>query len=188
MITDQTDYEAIRLAILTWLKDYVGLNEVVFANQKVNRPAKPYATLLIISQGNKSGLDDVIQEFNAGSEQIERTHLGPRTLTAQVMIYSDPATDLATKEAQHYMSFALDTLESGAIRDLFRNAGIAVLQHTAPNRLDQQLGDRWERRSQTDLTFSYTSKIFDDGGDGSGDWVESVELPTESNGTATFNE
>lgn len=188
MITDQTNYSGALLAILSWLKDYAGIAEVVFGNQPGTRPAKPYATILVISEGNKTGFDDVVKTYDIPSQAVQKTHLGPRTMTIQLMVYTDPASDLVTKEASHYLNFALACLELDDVRDLFRVAGIAVLDHSAPNKLDQQLGERWERRSQTDLTFSYTSKIFDDGGSGSGNWIETVVMPTESNGTATFNE
>ena len=188
MITDQTNYSGAQQAIISWLVDHAGIASVIFGNQVGDRPAKPYATILVISDGNKTGFDDVVKEYDEPSEQVQTTHLGPRTMTLQLMVYSEPAADIATREANHYLNFALACLESGEVRDLFRNAGIAVLNHTAPQKLDQQLGERWERRSQTDLTFSYTSKIFDDGGSGSGNWIETVVMPAESNGTATFNE
>lgn len=190
MITDTTNYAGLKTAIRDWLLNYSGgLTDVIFSNQAEGRPAKPYATILIIVSGIKLGLDDdVIQTFDVPGQAIQREHLGPRQMTIQIEIYSEPAQALTDREAADYLNQALHATESIPVRDLFRNAGIALARYTAPNRLDEQLGERWERRSQTDLTINYTGSIFDDGGAGSGDWVETVETPLEQNGNLTINE
>jgi hypothetical protein len=51
--------------------------------------------------------------------------------------------------------------------------------------MDEQLGDRWERRAMAEVQFSYSGETFDDG-DGTGNWIETVEAPTEENGNADY--
>lgn len=187
-LTVQTDYAAMKQAIITWLSTYPGgLNDVIFKNQAAPRPAKPYASILVTSNSNKYGFDDVTQGFDAANQVITRQVNGLRTMIVQIEVFTDPATDINTLEAREYLEGTLDALESQPVRDLFRNAGLGVLRFTPPNQLDEQLGERWERRAQTDLTFTYTASILDDGSNGSGDWIETFETPTESNGNATFN-
>lgn len=188
MIVVLTDYNAMRAAILTWLTTYAGLSDAVFKNQAAPRPAKPYAGILITSDGTKIGIDERRPSFDAGNNVIQLNTTGPRKMNVQVDIYSDPAKSTSDIEAADYLNTALLMLDTLAIEELFKSANLALLNHTSINRLDEQLGNRWERRAQVDLTFLYTGETFDDGSGSSGDWIETVEIPTMINGNLTLHE
>lgn len=187
-ITVKTDYDALRGAILTWITTYGGVSEAIFKNQDNTRPAKPYAAILITSDNTRFGIDESRQGYDAVNQVIQRTTSGIRRMNVQLEFYSEPAKAIGEKEAADYLNNLLLTLDTVAVRDLFKDANLTVLNHTSVNRLDEQLGDRWERRAQVDLTLLYTGETFDDGGGSSGDWIENVKVPTTGNGNLTLNE
>ncbi|MDY6980938.1 MAG: hypothetical protein SV201_13750 [Pseudomonadota bacterium] len=187
-ITVLTDYDAIKGALISWITTYSGVNEAIFKNQDAPRPARPYAAFLITSDGGRFGIDEARQSYDAGSQVIQRNTAGLRKMNVQLDMYSEPAQAVGEKEAADYLNNLLLTLDTVAVRDLFKDANLTVLDHTSVNRLDEQLGDRWERRAQVDLTLLYTGETFDDGGGSSGDWIETVEVPTTENGNLTLNE
>lgn len=186
-----TDRQTILAAIVQWFETYSGLGtgKVIWANQKTPRLAKPYATLRITGQGIKTGFDETRPQFNGTSSAIERTYTGPRQLVVQCDVYTDPATAPGQLEAVDYLENALLSLETQPVRDLLRTAKLGHLTEGTMMRLDEQLGDRWERRAEVDVTFTYSGEMFDDGLTGeSGNWIETVEAPTEDNGNATWSE
>lgn len=182
-----TDRALFRQTIASWLNTYAGLSgRVIWANQSTPRPGKPYGSILFPTRSRKPGLDETRASFNVTSQAIERVTQGPRIIVAQVEIYSDPAADVNTAEAADMLDDALLALDTVSVRDLFRTSKIGMLGHTPVQDLDEQLGDRWERRAQSDVTFAYSGETFDDGGAGTGDWIETVKIPTEGNGNATY--
>ncbi len=189
-ITTITDYEANLRAILNWLETYSGLGagNVIWLNQEVSRPAKPYGGILVMNSGLRFGLDHVEQTFDIPSQNVQRKISGPRQLVAQIEVYTDPPATLADADAAQMLENALTALDTEEVRDAFRVAKIGVLSHTQINRLDEQFGDRWERRAQADVNFTYSGETFDDGAGSSGDWVESVQIPSEDNGNAIIGE
>lgn len=188
-LTVTTDRALFRQTIITWLSTYAGIAKakIIWADQSTPRPAKPYATIYFPTGFVKTGFDEERRDFNDYEEVIERLTGGPRTITAQVEVYTDPAPSANADEAQELLENALLALDTSAVQELFRAAKIGYFGYTAPMRLDDQFGDRWERRSHSDVTFVYSGEIFDDG-DGTGNWIETVEVPTEGNGHATYNE
>ncbi len=193
-LTVTTDRAQIYATLIEWLEIYsgVGSGKVDFLGQEVSRLAKPYATIMILSRGIKTGEDDVISSYDPGTEKIQRITAGPRQLVLQIEVYTDPATDLAdaasNPEADELLENALLALDTEPVRELFRTAKIGLLGPPTPiNRLDEQLGERWERRAQADITITYSGETFDDGAD-SGNWVETVEIPTEENGNLIIQE
>lgn len=187
-LTITTDFESNLRTILNWVETYSGLGagKVIWLNQEVPRPAKPYAGILIFAQNVRFGFDHVEDTF-AGNRVQQQTS-GPRQLTAQIEVYTDPPATLAGLDAAQRLENALLALDSQAVRDAFRAAKLGMLSHGSINRLDEQFGDRWERRAQADVLFTYSGETFDDGVGPEGDWVQTVEVPTESNGNATYNE
>lgn len=182
-----TDRALFRQTILSWLDTYAGLGtRVIWANQSTIRPAKPYGSIVFPTRFQAPGIDEARGSFNVTSQLIERVTYGPRVVTAQVEVYSDPAIDVLTLDAADMLENALLALQTVLVRDLLRAAKIGMLGHTPVQNLDEQLGDRWEMRAQSDVTFSYSGETFDDGGGGSGDWIETAEIPTEENGNATY--
>ncbi len=190
MITSTTHYEDNLRAILNWVEVYtgVGAGNVIWLDQDTPRPPKPYAGILIINSGMRFGFDYVDRTFDDPNQRVQRKTSGPRQLVAQIEVYTDPVKTLAEKDAPRMLEDALMALDSIEVRDAFRVAKIGVLNHTLVNRLDEQFGDRWERRAQADVTFLYSGEMFDDGVGPSGDWVETVEVLTESNGNLIISE
>lgn len=186
MITNTTGYPAIRDNIISWLSTYSGVSSVMWANQNMPRAVKPYGSVILINSSVKIGFDETRESFDIPNQLIQKKVTGIRQLTAQIEFYSDPATAPGQLEASDMLEFALLALETDPVKDLFRAAKIGVLSQTPIQRLDEQFGDRWERRAQTDVVFTYSGETFDDGGSGSGDWIETVDLPTEDNGNATY--
>lgn len=187
-ITVSTDYDALRGALLDWITGYSGVSQAIFKNQDEPRPDKPYAAILVISDGTRFGIDEARQSYDDVNQVIQRNTSGLRRMNVQLEFYSDPAKAVGEKEAADYLNNLLLTLDTVAVRELFNNANLTVLNHTSINRLDEQLGDRWERRAQVDLTLLYTGETFDDGDGSSGDWIETAEIPTADNGNLTLNE
>jgi hypothetical protein len=185
MITVTTDYALNQKAIVDWLKAYAGVGQVLYADTETPRPPKPYATILFTTRGIRTGFDEERASFAANV--IQRTTTGPRQLNVQAEVYSDPATSAATAEADRLLEGALLALDTIPVRDSFRAAKLGFLSHGAISRLDEIFGNRWERRAVCDLTFCYSGETFDDGGAGSGNWVETVQIPSELNGNQTIN-
>ena len=187
-ISITTDFILIRKTIFDWLLAYAGVGSVIFANQEINRPVKPYASILINNGSLRSGHDEERQEYSVANDVIERKTSGTRQMIVQCEVYSDPAVSPTTLEAAELLESALLALDSEAVKSVFRAAKIGILSHTPIIRLDEQLGDRWERRALSDVTFTYSGETFDDGLTGeTGNIVETVEIPTEDNGNAIYN-
>lgn len=188
-ITVTTDRKLIYDTIREWLGVYSGLgvDKVMFLNQSASRLQKPYATIMILNRGIKTGFDDVISSFDVPTQKIQRITAGPRLLICQIEVFTDPASEANDSEADEILENALLALDTEEVKELFRAAKIGQLTETPINRLDEQLGERWERRAQSDVTFAYSGETFDDGAT-SGNWVETVEIPTEENGNLIIND
>lgn len=183
-----TDYGVMETALVDWLKTYGGVGEVIWKDQDAPRPAKPYGALLVISDGRTFGVPEVRESFDVPTQAIQRQSSEPVEMTMQVEIYTEPAMTAGQSEARHLLQGAINALAHEPVRDALRAAKIGIINHTPVANLDEQLGDRWERRAQTDLTLLYSGESFDDGGAGSGDWVETAQVPTEDNGNADWSE
>ena len=183
-----TDFTAMMNAIEAWLKASTGIETVIDKNQDAERPAKPYAAIKINTRGVRFGFDDVVENHNTVSNVIERNVVGPRKMTLQVEIYTEPKSVANESEAGDLLEIGLMSLEQTFFVELFNSANFSVLDHTAINNLDEQLGERWERRAQTDLILLYTGETFNDGTDGSGNWIETAEAPSESNTNLNITE
>lgn len=188
-VTVTTDRTLFRTTVKNWLKAAMSLNEahVIWANQSVPRPTKPYASVLFPSGSVKFGVaDESEKSYNAGTQAVERQSNGPRTIVAQIEVYADPATVANADEAFELLENALLMLDTEGVRTAFRAAKLGVISQSPVSRMDEQLGDRWERRAIAEVVFSYSAETFDDGGGGTGDWIETVEIPSEQNGNADY--
>jgi len=183
-----TDFNAFMDAIETWLKSSTGVATVIDKNQIGDRPDKPYIAIKINTRGIRFGFDDVTENYNAVSEVIERNVAGPRKMMLQVEVYTEPKVLATDNEAGDLLEIALMSLEQPFFIELFNSANFSILDHTPINNLDEQLGERWERRVQSDLTLLYTGETFNDGADGSGNWIETADAPTESNTNLNITE
>ena len=186
-LTITTDRTLFRQTLIAWLNTYAVLGgRIIWADQTTPRPAKPYGTVFFPSGPVKTGLDDEVQSYNAPGSVVQRRTSGPRLITLQVEVYTDPATAAHASEAAELLENALMALDTIAVRDLFRAAKIGLISQTPAQRLDDQLGERWERRAMSELVLSYSGETFDDGGSGTGNWIETVQVPTELNGNADY--
>lgn len=187
-VTVTTDRTTFRRAIIAWVAAGTGIDasKIIWGDQTAPRPAKPYATILFPSLTMPGLSDDTEQTFNASTQAVERRSSGPRLITAQIDVYSDPATSANSAEAAELMTNTVDLLQTVSVRDSFRAAKIGVISQTAVQRMDEQLGERWERRAMAEVTFSYSAETFDDGGAGTGGWIDTVAVPSEKTGTADY--
>jgi hypothetical protein len=188
-LTVTTDRILLKQTILAWLAARTGIpaERWIWANQRTPRPKKPYGTVFFPSGFVKVGIDEQRREFNEYDEILQKTTTGPRTLTAQIEVYTDPATKDADVEAMELLENAIITLDTDAVRDAFTAAKIGIISQGSPQALDEQLGERWERRAMCEVVFSYSGESFDDGSTGeSGNWIETVQVPTEANDNADY--
>lgn len=177
-----TDYSAMKSSLLKWLREQsgAGMGKAIFLNQVGDKPAKPYATLQVIADNIKSGFDETRPEYDGGAPALKYRTVGLREMTVNVQIYSEPAKTVSEIEAADRLNQALIVLEHPSLVEQFNDANFNVLSHTPVSRLDEQLAERWERRASSDLRILYTAESIDDGS--FGEWVETVEIPRESNG------
>jgi hypothetical protein len=175
-LTVTTDRALIYQTIIGWIKLATGFDseKVIFLNQEITRPAKPYVGIIILSRGIKTGIDESRSSFDADTQKIQRLTTGPRQMVVQLEVYTNPSESLDDTEADEVLENILLTLDTEAVKDLFRTAKIGQLTQTPINRLDEQLGERWERRAQADVTITYSGESFDDG-ETSGNWIETVD-------------
>ena len=180
----------IKAAIKDWMALRTGL-AVAWLNQVTPRPTKPYCTIQRIGLGRSIGHDYVQQQHDGGNPGIlEKTYIGLRELTIQAEVYTEPADDDNDLEALDILELALMTLSAQQTTDAFRLVNLAFIDHEAPIAMDEQLGERWERRAVADIRFSYRTVLFDDGSDpppDDGQFVDNVAAITEANSTATWN-
>lgn len=186
-ITLITDYSTMKSSILKWLRENsgAGMGKAIFLNQVGDKPEKPYATLQVIADNIKRGDDDIRPEFDAGVPALKYRTVGLREMSVNIQYYTDPAKSISEVEAADRLNQALILLDHPIIVEQFNDANFSVLSHTPVSRLDEQLGQRWERRASSDLRILYTAESIDDGS--FGEWVESVEIPTVENGNLIVN-
>src|SRR3990172_2090902 len=188
LFTVTTDRTLFRQTLEDWLTTYAGIARMFWTKKKTPRPAKPYGTIFFPSGSIKSGFDEEIQSFNYPTQSVERLTHGPRLITVQVELYSKPAEIAHEAEAYEMRENALLALDTHAVRELFRAAKIGLISHTPVQRMDDQLGERWERRALAELTLSYSGETLHNGGSGVGNWIRTVEVPTDANGNAGYEE
>lgn len=139
-------------AILDWVRQAFGVDEVIWIDQAAPRLAFPYITMRWFSD-TEIGLAEQVQFYHQLAldvrERVEQT----RRLTIQLEVYTGVAGDLATLEAMEVLETGLLHLQTRQIRELFRAARISFLSHEKPLRLDEFNGRRWERRALCDIHF-----------------------------------
>jgi len=158
---NQTDYAAIKGALVTWANLAVGVNKTLWENTVFPRLAKPYATLQIMEMGRDRGIDQRDVVDNAGV--AETTYTGLREMVLRVRVFADPPGTLDGIWAQELLQTMLLALSVQSVIDTFRPLGIASLSHTPITGRDVQNGDRWEWVAESDVRVSYRSTLFDDG-------------------------
>lgn len=187
-----TDHAALEACLVSWFETYAGFvkNRVTWLNQVSNRPPKPYGNIQIIADSNVEGQDAELQRFNTATGFVERVTYGPRRMSVQFTIYTYAETDVGQQNARNRLNGLVASLRSQRVKDQFRAAGLAFHQALGGLRiLDEQLGQRWERRAQIDLEFGYMSLFTDKpAAEDAANWVEQVEPITEAAGTLQLQE
>lgn len=186
-ISYDTNHALIEQVILSWITTYAPVSQVRWVNQIASRPALPYASLQIISDGVMEGVDAEHEEFNVTTETVDVATYGPRRMTVQVTIYTGLETSANHTNARFLLSSALSALRTRPVKQTFKDAGLAFLQQLGPvQATDEQLGQRWERRASVDLEFGYTAITTDIGGT-IGE-LKTVSPITEADGSLTIQE
>src|SRR3990167_4893320 len=83
-----TDFALIERALIAWAKATTGL-PVIWAKQTAGRPATPYMTLRIASDGRNEGQDAEQSQYNATTEKLDTVTHGPRMMTVELTGYSE---------------------------------------------------------------------------------------------------
>ena len=73
-ISNNTDYETIKRALLTWSDGVLGADKTRWGNMDFPRLSRPYGTFEIVQMGEDQGIDEIVEELNAGV--IETTYFG----------------------------------------------------------------------------------------------------------------
>ena len=187
--THETDYAAIWRALYEWLQIYAGLpeNSVRRLNQVAGRPDLPYATMQVIADVG-GGVEGEEQNYNITTETLDTVTYGPRRLTLQITVYTAVEQDETDQNAMSRLAGAINALRVPSVKQLFKVNGVAFLQQlSSVQEADQQLGQRWERRANVDLEFSYTAYTTVIA-DSEGAPLVSMDPITEADGTLTVQE
>lgn len=144
-------------AIYEWFKDATGL-PTIWEEQAQARPARPYASLNVLTGSTALGDDSQVQ-VSSGVFEMQ----GQRKFTVSCNIWSDDA--LQRGEDVQTSLGRTDVLEK------LRKAGLSVIDNSNVNELGQLFGTRWESRTQMDVVFGFNSKMKDRVG-----IIEKVEL------------
>ena len=189
-ITVQTGYEAVENALLAWLETYsgVGAGKVRWVPFKGDRPAKPYGSLQVITDGVQFGTDAHQSAYNGATSRIDRVNYGPRQMTLQCQIFSDLPANSTAAGARRMLQNAISSLESQVVMGAFETAGLAFMRSETVRDVSEQQGQRWEGRAIVDIAVQYMSAVLDHGADPGGlQWIEDVEIPSEENTNLTIN-
>lgn len=159
--TNQTDYPAIKRALISWSDSVLGTGLTGWANTDFPKLARPYGLFHVTSMGADQGLDERSEVLNGGV--IETTYLGLREMTLSFKILTPPPSSLGGAFPQELLQDALIRLSTQAQIDAFRVVGLAFINHTPINQADGQAGDRWEWVAESSINLSYRTTLFDDG-------------------------
>lgn len=171
-ITHKPNFRAINDGLVEWVCRLTGLSNrsVIWANQQIERPSKPYVTLNFLTPMIPTGIDsfvDVCDDSDPSNERIVRHRIGPRQMTLSVNSFSDDIhPDSNAQTILRKLSDSIYTLKS---QDLLKKINASILTQNPMQNLDSQDGSRWEYRAQMDFVLGYTQIT-----------IESGILPVES--------
>ncbi len=145
---------SVENVIYDFLVDCFGTGKVIWKEQAGPRPARPYASMHVLSD-IEIGLAESQQVADIGGQTInEQVQLLMRMIL-QLEVYSEAADDLATLEAMELLEGCLLQLQASQTVRRFRESNVAFMFHERPLRLDEFTGEHWERRALCDLTFTH---------------------------------
>ncbi len=143
-------------AIRAWVKASSGFGDerVIFADQKVERPAGPYFTIRI-GDSTQLGTTDALQDsFDAArvGREIETRVLGERTVTVSIQVFNAGTT--GSKSAVSLLSAVRLALSLPSIGDIFDSYGVTSPYDPGPvKNLGTLLGTAFDGRASMDVRF-----------------------------------
>ena len=179
MITVKTDYESKKRAIQTWFKDYSGVTEVIWGAYEVEKRTRPYGVINYISSGEPIGIPSHFHAEDINGD-LKEVIVQPKYLHLQMEVISAPEATLAEPWCSEMLENALHLLASNEVKTALLEAGLSSIEWTEPTRRDEQLGERWEHRAISDVTFAYMAVANQDDAAG---WINKVKIEvSDSNG------
>ena len=160
-ISNNTDYETIKRALLTWSDGILGSDKTRWGNMDFPRFSRPYGTFEIVQMGEDQGIDETVEELNGGV--IETTYFGARAMVLQYRIYTATPAGFSGTFPRTLMRAAIVDLHAQSRIDAFREAAIAYINHTAIRQENEFRGEKWEWIAACELNINYRTVLFDDG-------------------------
>lgn len=158
MTTIYPTYDQIRKDIHSWFKTVSGLSRVIWANQQNKRPSLPYATINIINMPTPVGLPGRV--YSVGDSTFEETIYENQDINLSVQVYSD-SKDLDSDAYSILYASSLKYFLSDSM-EILRLNNLALINKGQINNIDEQLGSRWEKRTQQDLLFRFRPRVTQD--------------------------
>ncbi len=191
-VTYAVDTGEIWRTLFTWLETYAVLpvNSILRLNQVAGRPALPYGTMQVLSDIGV-GIDGIEEILDVATDKLRSVTYGPRRLTLQCGVYTAPEISPDDTNAMIKLTGAIQAIRTPPAKVLFGASGLAFLsQLNSVQAVDEQLGQRWERRATVDLEFGYTAytTVIPDVADLDGNYLVSVEPINEVTGNLILQE
>jgi hypothetical protein len=168
--------QTVKSNLNSWFKTISGLDRIIWANQSSYRPQKPYGTLNLIAFPKPVGLPErrTAEENNQGYEYLYEN----QSFTLSFQIYSDhiDSADDALN-LMHRTSMSSHTLPN---LDTLKSYNVVLVDKMQIQNVDEQLGNRWERRSQQDYLFRIRQYVKSEI-----DLIESVTISGSISGSNT---
>ncbi len=186
-LINQTRNAEIKAALVAWSDAVIGSGKSVFSNQDHPKLARQFAVIEITDRGRDIGFDQKFENDNSGV--LETHYVGQREMVVNVRVLGAVPTDLEDWPADTLQAMIL-TLQAESTMAAFRVVPLAYLSNTEVTKVDAQAGDRWEWGAESDLTFSYTSVLFDNGladPPDDGGFIEQVQYEINDFGEQTVN-
>lgn len=140
------EFAPIKDALYTWFKKTSGLDSVIWADQDGPRPARPYATLRLITGAVKLGGQDNLRVNESGVFYLN----GPREITVSINVMGVSALDILTT--------ARDSLDDPSVIDDLEADGIAIIEDGSPQNITELLETGFEERAQMDLKIGFQAE------------------------------
>lgn len=156
-VTYEPVLENLKQAIRTWVKDVTGLNTVIWANQMIARPDLPYVMLNILEIPIEGGQTEK-QLVESGSDVYKLWNIDNYQIMLSINIY----TAQGTTDAFFYLQKLNQSVTINYYYEYFRSNGLALVEKSRLRNIDEQLGDRWEKRAQQDYIFRFRAKTIED--------------------------
>lgn len=157
-VASPIDWAMVEAALVAWAKTTAPqLTDVIFARQRADQPARPYATLDYVAL-SQLGDDDLRYTFDAGAVPLEENKViiaGQRRLLMSVNIYTDaPGLAALTFAERLRTSFALPEA-----LDPLRAVEVAIIDVGDIRDLTELQGVDWLGRAQFDLTLGLAANV-----------------------------